>query len=259
MYSRHTAAGLLLYHTHTTLEMMPIVIAVANQKGGCGKTTISMNLAGALAREGDYRVLFIDADPQASAMQWRKNSEESALPFDLQPFPHPVLHKEMAKLGANYDLVFVDCPPGGGSQAAGADLARDICRSALRAADVVLVPIRPTPLDYHASHTLLPMIRDVAFLNEKLKVFIVINGKAAGKTKLGEEASALAVDLFQVEGVNIRVLKSEVCTRQTFAQSPLVGKVVVDYDPQSKAAQEIRTITEELVQCLVTEAQASVS
>jgi chromosome partitioning protein len=238
------------------LSKMPIVIAVANQKGGCGKTTVSMNIAGVLAREGEYRVLLIDADPQASAMQWRKNCEDSALPFDLRPFPHPVLHKEIAKLAAEYDIVFIDCPPGGG-QSAAVDVTRDICRSALRAADVVLVPIRPTPLDYHASHTLLPMIRDVAFLNEHLRVFIVINGKTPGRTRLGQEAAALASELFQVEGVSITVLKHEICTRQTFAQSPLVGQVVVDYESNSKASDEIRTITEELIQCLATEAQAS--
>lgn len=245
-------------HITAILRNLAIVIAVANQKGGCGKTTVCMNIAGALAREGDYRVLLIDADPQASAMQWRRNSEESALPFDLQPFPHPVLHKEIGKLGANYDLVFIDCPPGGGTQSTSADLTRDICRSALRAANVVLVPIRPTPLDYHASHALLPMIRDVAFLNERLKVFIVINGKATGRTRLGLQASSLAADLFQVDGVNIRVLTNEICTRQAFAQSPLEGKVVIDFDPASKAAEEVRTVTEELVQWLVTEAQTSI-
>lgn len=62
-----------------------------------------------------------------------------------------------------------------------------------------------------------------------------------------------------MEGVNIRVLKNEICTRQTFAQSPLEGKTVIDFEPDSKAAEEIRIITEELVQCLVTEAQTSVA
>jgi cellulose biosynthesis protein BcsQ len=100
------------------------------------------------------------------------------------------------------------------------------------------------------------MIRDVAFLNEKLKVFILINGKAPGRTRLGNEASAFATDLFQIPGVSIQVLKNEICTRQTFAQSPLEGKIVVDFDRTSKAAEEIRTATEELVQCLVTETQA---
>jgi cellulose biosynthesis protein BcsQ len=66
---------------------MPTVLAVANQKGGCGKTTLSMNIAGALAREGNYRVLLIDSDPQASAMQWRKNTEESGFPSIFSPFP----------------------------------------------------------------------------------------------------------------------------------------------------------------------------
>lgn len=233
---------------------MPVVITVANQKGGCGKTTLSMNIAGALAREGGYRVLLIDADPQASAMQWRKNNEESALPFDIRPFPHAVLHKELKQLAESYDVVLIDCPPGGGvSQPSNADKAESICRSAMLAADVLLVPIRPTPLDYHASHALLPLIRDVAFLREGLKVFIAINGKAPGRTRLGDEAGALAADLFQVDGVKIRVLKSEVCTRQTFAQAPLVGQVVVDYDPASKAADEIRNLTEELVECLVSD------
>lgn len=233
---------------------MPLVIAVANQKGGCGKTTLAMNIAGALALEGGYRVLLLDADPQASAMQWRKNTEDNALPFDVRPFPHAVLHKEIATLAENYDLVFIDCPPGGGgASGTPADRTDNICRSALMASDVVLVPVRPTPLDYHASHTLLPLLRDVAFMKEKLRVFIVINGKAPGKTRLGEEAGPLAKELFTLDGVRIDVLKTEVCTRQTFAQAPLSGQVVVQFDSGSKAAGEIRNLTEELVQCLVNE------
>lgn len=231
------------------------MIAVANQKGGCGKTTLAMNMAGALAVEGGYRVLLLDADPQASAMQWRKNSEDSQLPFDIQPFPHAVLHKEIAKLAENHDLVFIDCPPGGGggSVASAADRTDNICRSALMACDVVLVPVRPTPLDYHASHTLLPLLRDISFLKEKLRVFIAINGKAPGNTRLGNEAGPLAKELFTVDGVRIDVLKTEICTRQTFAQAPLAGQTVVQFDPGSRAAEEIRALTEELVQCLVSE------
>ena len=59
---------------------MPTVIAVANQKGGCGKTTVAMNLAGVLSSEGGMRVLLIDADPQASAQQWAMRAGDTREP-----------------------------------------------------------------------------------------------------------------------------------------------------------------------------------
>src|SRR5689334_12960085 len=92
---------------------MPFVIAVANQKGGCGKTTIAVNLAGCLGRAG-YKLLLVDADPQASAMQWRNNRDDSALPFHVQSYPFPTIHKELPPQfeQAAYDLVLIDCPPG---------------------------------------------------------------------------------------------------------------------------------------------------
>ena len=122
---------------------MPYVIAVANQKGGCGKTTIAMNLAACYGRAG-FKVLLVDADPQASAMQWRNNQEESALPFSIQPYPFPTIHKELPPQfdRAGYDLVFIDCPPGGAASTGG---KADITRSALLAAHAVVMPVRPTP------------------------------------------------------------------------------------------------------------------
>ncbi len=141
---------------------MAYVIAVANQKGGCGKTTISMNVAGCLAR-GGYKVLLVDADPQASAMQWRNNREDSALPFHVQSFPFPTLHKELpAQIQqAGYDVVLIDCPPGAATKADGKG---DITRSALLLAHAVLMPVRPTPLDYQASAIILPLLQDVSFM-----------------------------------------------------------------------------------------------
>lgn len=229
---------------------MAYVIAVANQKGGCGKTTISMNVAGCLARAG-YKVLLVDADPQASAIQWRNNHEESALPFHVQSFPFPTLHKELPQQidQSGYEIVLIDCPPGA---AAKPDGKRDITRSALLVAHAVLMPVRPTPLDYQASATILPLLQDVSFMrgNQKLAVLLVINGKPPSRTRLGAEARAAAEQIFAVEGMNIRVLETEICTRQTYAEAPSAGKVVVDYDPESKASEEIRRLTQEVLECL---------
>ena len=229
---------------------MPYVIAVANQKGGCGKTTISVNLAACFGRAG-YKVLLVDADPQASAMQWRNNQEESGLPFHIQPYPFPTIHKELPTQfeQAGYDVVLIDCPPGA---ATGGDRKADITRSALLASHAVLMPVRPTPLDYQAAAIILPLLQDVSFLRQDapLKVLLVINGKLPGKTRLGGEAHAAAEAIFTAEGMPITVLRSEICSRQTFAEAPAVGQAVVDYAPSSKASAEIQQLAKEVLECL---------
>src|SRR3954454_5427700 len=98
---------------------MSTVVTVANQKGGCGKTTLSMNLAGVLASEGGLKVLLIDADPQASAQQWAMRAPaESAgqgtgLPFEVMTHPHEDIHRKVRDMAAKgYDVILVDCPPG---------------------------------------------------------------------------------------------------------------------------------------------------
>src|SRR5271165_6350051 len=100
---------------------MAITIAVANQKGGCGKTTACMNLAGGLARAG-YKVLVVDADPQGSATKWRNMSEESRLPFQLVAMATASIHRELPAIirNASYEVVLIDCPPGGAARGDGA-------------------------------------------------------------------------------------------------------------------------------------------
>lgn len=230
---------------------MPHVLAVANQKGGCGKTTISMNVAGCLGR-GGYRVLLIDADPQASAIQWRNNREESGLPFHVQAFPFPTIHRELPPQWeqAGYDLVLIDCPPGA---ATAINRTADITRSALLVSHAVLMPVRPTPLDYQASATILPLLQDVNFLRGQespLQVYLILNGKPPTRTRLGQEARLAAERIFTAEGINIRVMNTEICTRQAFAETPAAGKSVIDYDFGSKASLEIQQLTQEVLQCL---------
>lgn len=229
---------------------MPYVISVANQKGGCGKTTISMNLAACFGHSG-YKVLLIDADPQASAMQWRNNREESALPFHIQSYPFATIHKELPTqfAQAGYDVVLIDCPPGA---ATGSDRKADITRSALLASHAILMPVRPTPLDYQAAAIILPLLQDVSFLRQDgaLQVFLVINGKVAGNTRLGAEAHAAAEAIFSAEGIPIRILETEICSRQPFAEAPAVGQSVLDYAPRSKASAEIQELAKEILECL---------
>ena len=85
------------------------IIALLNQKGGVGKTTLSLHLAAALSG-GSLRVLLIDADPQHSSLDWVAQRETSA-PFDVIGLPKPVIHRQIPTLGANYDWIVIDGPP----------------------------------------------------------------------------------------------------------------------------------------------------
>ena len=236
---------------------MSVVIAVANQKGGCGKTTVAMNLAGVLAGEGGMKILLMDADPQASAQQWAMRSGDKGVGFEVMTHPHEDIHRKVRDMSSkDYDVVIIDCPPGASQSSTGKDSQTSISRMAILAADLVLVPVRPSMLDYLASHQLLPLLKDVGTLKENQKVLVVVNGKPPGKTRTGAEALTVAEQVFQVDGLDVQVLKTEITTRQAYVLAPTVGKTVTDYEPGSKAAAEIRSLAEEIAKCLQTSAAA---
>jgi chromosome partitioning protein len=229
---------------------MPI-IAVANQKGGAGKTTCCVNLAGGLAEAG-YGVLVVDADPQASALNWRNNAgEDSKLGFDVIALPSPSLHRDIPGIlkRSSYEVVLIDCPPGGVLKGSRTD---DITRSAMLAAHVVLIPVQPSPLDYQAAATMLPLLRDTVLYKPELKVWILVNRRLSGNNRLGRDARSSAESFFAIEGLEISVLKTSVGARSALAECAGVGQTILTYDGGSIAALEFRNLTEEVVACLAT-------
>ncbi|HED40924.1 MAG TPA: cobyrinic acid a,c-diamide synthase, partial [Chromatiales bacterium] len=119
--------------------MLSQVFSIANQKGGTGKTTLSMNLAVGLSKRG--RTLIIDADPQGSAGQW------AGLSPDERPFPVSViaissnLPREIKRIREDYQYLVVDCPP---------TLETGVAQKAMSVSDKVLIPILPSPVDLWA-------------------------------------------------------------------------------------------------------------
>ncbi len=144
------------------------IITIANQKGGAGKTTLTMSIAGALAMRS-HKVLVVDADAQGTATQWAGSAPEA------KPFPATVislahakgkLHQMLKPLVADYDFIVIDCPPSVEEQAS---------QSALLVSDVCLVPLQPTPADLWATVGIFELVNKALTINPELKAFAVAN------------------------------------------------------------------------------------
>ena len=218
---------------------MPIILAVANQKGGCGKTTTVMNLAGGLTK-AKYRVQVVDADPQASAMIWSLARGQESLPFDVTTARQ--LKGRVSAVGDGYDIALVDCPPG---VASASDDDTKFARQVLMAADAVLVPLRPSTLDFSAAATFVRYLAKVKL--PETKTAVLINGRQ--HTVLGREAPHQAAVLFAPIAGAI-VLETTIGLRAPITEVSGSGSTIFDYAPSHEAAREYTNLTKEILQWL---------
>ncbi|EJF82342.1 hypothetical protein MCU_01545 [Bartonella elizabethae Re6043vi] len=204
-----------------------MIIGLLNQKGGVGKTTLSVNLAASFSRTG-ARVLLIDVDPQGSALDWAAAREEAPL-FSVIGLPRATVHKEITQIGHSYDYIIIDGPP----------RVTDLARSALMASDFVLIPVLPSPYDIWAADGIVKLIDEARVYKENLKSAFVINRKIVN-TAIGRDVNE-ALGIYPVH-----VLSSSVAQRVIFAEAAAQGKAVYEVDKQGPAAAEIEAVAAEI-------------
>ena len=204
------------------------VIALLNQKGGAGKTTLSTHLAGEFARQG-RRVTLIDADPQGSALDWAQRRLQSAQGrlYGVFGLARDTLHREVPEIALQADYVVIDGPP----------RVAALARSALLAADLVLIPVQPSAYDVWATQEMVGLINEARVFRPALRAAFVINRRVVG-TVIGREARAALADQ------PFPTLHADVAQRIAFADCVAAGKLVWEVSPKGAAAREIATLAQ---------------
>ncbi|MGP2492895.1 ParA family partition ATPase [Mesorhizobium sp. PUT5] len=207
-----------------------MIVAFLNQKGGVGKTTLALHLAGEWARRGN-RVTLIDADPQGSALDWSQQRAREGSPrlFGVVGLARDTLHHEAPELARDADYVVIDGPP----RVAG------LMRSALLAADLVLIPVQPSPFDGWASAEMLALLREARIYRPQLAARFVLN-RCATRTIIARETAETLADH------DPPVLATTIGQRVVFADAAQSGRLASEIDEDSPAAREIVALAAEI-------------
>jgi chromosome partitioning protein len=202
-----------------------MIFAVVNQKGGVGKTTISVNLAAGWSAMG-FDILLLDTDPQGSVLQWQAVTDRG--PFSVAHAPAPLKTRTARQLEARFDAVVVDTPPA----------LRDITRSVLRCSQRVLVPIGHSPLDIWSGKETVELIARQQRRNPHLEARVLVCRKLPG-TRLAREAREALMTY------GLPVMSAEITQRVAYIEAMNAGLSVLTHSPRSPAADEIRQLCRE--------------
>jgi chromosome partitioning protein len=191
-------------------------IVVAAQKGGAGKTTLARNLAVSASSEG-RRVLCIDLDPQGSFRGWWE-SREAEMPAMLELDPTPnALRGTLRSAAAQFDICIIDTPPA----------APEWLAEALGAADLVLIPVRPSPDDLRAVGATIAAV-------DRAKVPFAFVLSQTPRAKIADEAARVLAQHGRVAPVNIM-------QRVSYAETGATGQGVTETS-DDKAGTEISAV-----------------
>lgn len=207
------------------------IIAFANQKGGSGKTTVSVNLA-VLWANSNYKVAVIDADAQQSLTYWlearKKYYGDEPTGIDHYSFDARNLSEDLKAIKKKYDFIIIDSPP---------SITFETVQI-IKSSDVIYVPVQPSPLDLMATIPFLNLVKQ-----ERKKTIVILN-RVMPRAKLTDSM------IMRLRYAGARIARSKISGKIIYAETFAVGRGVVDISVTSDVSREIINIGNEILRNL---------
>ena len=204
-----------------------MIIAVVSGKGGTGKSTITLNLAGTLSSD-KHRIFVVDADPQGSIAQWSGISKQTEPTIIVNP--SPILDRNTKRITKKYDLILFDSAPS----------FKKRMRSVLDTADKLIIPVTPGLADFWSTQKLIDMYLEVKERRPRLDARLLIS-RIDRRTKAGREFRPF------LEKLSIPIFMTEIAQRSVYGETWHEGLTIDRLQPRGPAAKEFKSLSDEVM------------
>ncbi|WP_035237307.1 ParA family partition ATPase [Desulfobacter vibrioformis] len=210
------------------------IITLANQKGGCGKSTIVLNLAIEFALQ-QYRVIIFDTDPQGSCYETAEIRDDQGETAQIKVAAiYENLYQAIEECEKNYDFAIIDTPPHD----------NEVVTVATVCSDLIIIPVQDSPLDIRSTKTTVNLINEARKLNPNIEPYFLLS-RIQTNSVMARELAQVLKSTYKFD-----ILKTKIANRMAYKYSLIYGQNVSEFSGKDSAAEEIRSLAKEVLSIL---------